>query len=132
MIASLIAPTSTATTGTAGAAGSFSDVPVGSIYAEAVDWLVDQGVTTGRTATDSGKGWQRDADVVEVDSFGSVDIGDIRLQPGGDGLSDWLEFWRVVDDRWVATNILDPDSDGDGYSDGEEVNVRRTDPLTPD
>jgi len=44
----------------------------------------------------------------------------------GDGLSDGEEFWIYF------TDPLNPDTDYDGLSDGAEVHVYRTDPLNPD
>jgi hypothetical protein len=42
----------------------------------------------------------------------------------GDGLLD-------VEEEAIGTNALDPDSDADGFSDGEEVHELGTDPLNP-
>lgn len=44
----------------------------------------------------------------------------------GDGLSDGEEYWILF------TDPLNPDTDYDGLKDGAEVHVYRTDPLNPD
>jgi hypothetical protein len=56
--------------------------------------------------------------------FEGCDI--VRTVPDmdGDGLLD-------VEEEALGTNPLDPDSDADGFSDGEEVHELGTDPLDP-
>ncbi len=60
----------------------------------------------------------------ELFHFGSLDPepGD---DPDGDGLDHAGEFAR-------GTSPVNPDTDGDGLTDGDEVNVYLTDPLDPD
>ncbi len=56
------------------------------------------------------------------------EIGTNPLNPDtdGDGLTDGDEVNRY------KTNPLNPDTDGDGLKDGDEVNIHKTDPLNPD
>lgn len=49
-----------------------------------------------------------------------------EIDSDGDGLSDWEEI------NVHGTDPFNPDTDGDGLSDGDEVKVFRTDPLNPD
>jgi len=59
-----------------------------------------------------------------------------KLDTDGDSLNDgdelayWGEDWYVDYDADGLTNLLDADSDGDGFSDGEE-HVEGTDPSDP-
>lgn len=48
-----------------------------------------------------------------------------ELDSDGDGLPDWLELQ-------IGTDPFNPDTDGDGLSDGEEHLIYFTDPLNPD
>lgn len=48
-----------------------------------------------------------------------------ELDSDGDGLPDWLELL-------IGTDPYNPDTDGDGLSDGEEYFIYFTDPLNPD
>ncbi len=62
--------------------------------------------------------------------FGARQPPEYRLTGGeldsdGDGLPDWLELQ-------IGTDPFNPDTDGDGLSDGEEHLVYFTDPLNPD
>jgi hypothetical protein len=56
--------------------------------------------------------------------FGGCDS--VRTVPDmdGDDLAD-------IDEEIIGTNTLDPDTDGDGFDDGEEVHLMGTDPLDP-
>ncbi len=47
------------------------------------------------------------------------------LDSDGDGIPDWLELL-------IGTDPYNPDTDGDGLSDGEEYWIYFTDPLNPD
>ncbi len=47
------------------------------------------------------------------------------LDSDGDGIPDWLE-------KLIGTDPYNPDTDGDGLSDGEEFWIYFTDPLNPD
>ena len=48
-----------------------------------------------------------------------------ELDSDGDGLPDWLE-------ELIGTDPYNPDTDGDGLTDGEEYWIYFTDPLNPD
>jgi len=48
----------------------------------------------------------------------------VRTAPDVDG-----DRLLDVDEASLGSNALNPDSDGDGFSDGEEVLVLQTDPL---
>ena len=70
-----------------------------------------------------------------IDSDGDGIPDDLELQIGtdpfnpdtdGDGLTDGDEYYRYKTDPLVA------DTDGDGLSDGDEILVYGTDPLNPD
>jgi hypothetical protein len=50
----------------------------------------------------------------------------VDLDSDGDGLTDADEI------NIYGTNPLNPDTDGDGLTDGDEVNIYGTDPLNPD
>lgn len=50
----------------------------------------------------------------------------IDLDSDGDGLTDADEI------NIYGTNPLNPDTDGDGLTDGDEINIYGTDPLNPD
>ena len=56
--------------------------------------------------------------------FGGCDS--VRTVPDmdGDALLD-------IDEATIGTNALNPDTDGDGFGDGEEVLLMGTDPLDP-
>jgi hypothetical protein len=54
-----------------------------------------------------------------------ADCGEIGLDSDGDGLSDWDEI------NIYGTDPFNPDTDGDGWSDWHEV-MMGTDPLNPD
>jgi hypothetical protein len=54
-----------------------------------------------------------------------TDCGEMGLDSDGDGLSDWDEV------NIYGTDPFNPDSDGDGWSDWHEVMIG-TDPLNPD
>ena len=56
--------------------------------------------------------------------FDSLDSPD-QADADADGLSDTME-------AELGTDPLNPDTDGDGWTDGDEVNVYGTDPLNPD
>jgi len=47
------------------------------------------------------------------------------LDIDGDGL-------RNIDELWAGTNLLDPDTDGDGLNDGVEVHIYKTSPKNSD
>ncbi len=68
------------------------------------------------------------SNLVGGDTNGRTDVfvHDRDPDSDGDGLSDADEV------NVYGTNPLDPDSDDDGLSDGDEVNVHGTDPLEPD
>lgn len=71
---------------------------------------------------------QEDSDGDGLPNQQEVDIGTDPFNPDtdGDGLSDGEEVLRR------GTDPLNPDSDGDSLTDGEEVLQRGTDPLNPD
>jgi hypothetical protein len=50
---------------------------------------------------------------------------DPSADPDHDGLTNLQE-------QQLGTNPLNPDTDGDGLTDGQEVNIYHTDPLNPD
>jgi hypothetical protein len=54
--------------------------------------------------------------------FGGCDS--VRTVPDmdGDDLTD-------IDEEIIGTNTLNPDTDGDGFADGQEVHLMETDPL---
>lgn len=57
--------------------------------------------------------------------FPNDELGDACDDSDSDGLNDDEEFM-------YGTDPLNPDTDGDGLKDGEEVHVTTTDPLNPD
>ena len=68
------------------------------------------------------------ADAWEVGQFGDLshdDTNDGDTVGGSDGLTDRQEYENGTDPRMA-------DTDGDGLTDGEEVNTRLTDPTNPD
>jgi len=61
----------------------------------------------------------------EVDNLLNPLVNDTALDPDNDLLINILEFEHDTDPQ-------DPDTDGDGWTDGDEVLVYNTDPLDPD
>ena len=55
-------------------------------------------------------------------NFGSIANADAGADPDGDGLTNQQEYQ-------LGTDPTNPDTDGDGISDGDEVNLYHTDPL---
>ena len=59
-----------------------------------------------------------------------------KTDSDGDGINDedevayWGDDWNADIDGDGLINVLDPDSDGDGYKDGYEID-RGTDPADP-
>lgn len=81
-------------------------------YTHSTGWLVDHGyIHVTRYA--NGK-----CDVLHEWRLDTAD-------PDGDGLANWLE-------KAIGTDPSRADSDGDGVSDGEEVNTIGTKPMNPD
>jgi len=78
---------------------------------------------------DDRDGEARPVDIPGVGNDGSdtYDIGaDEYVDTDADGLTDWDEV------NVHGTDPLDADTDDDGLTDGDEVNVHGTDPLDPD
>jgi len=61
----------------------------------------------------------------EVSNFLDPLVDDSTLDPDNDGLTNLEEYQ-------YSTDPLDSDTDGDGLTDGQEVNTYSTDPLDPD
>ena len=86
----------------------------------------------GVTETDPGSMWTVNVSgspaTVEASQTAEATVTNTLtpLDTDGDGLSDEDEV------NVHGTDPLIPDTDGDGLSDGEEVNVQGTDPLNPD
>ena len=106
---------------------------------EIQNWLLSNGTqyedfigktVTGAFARAELPPLDRDSDGMEdrwEEQFGlnPDDPADAALDNDSDGLSNLEEFQE-------DTNPIDPDSDGDGLSDGDEVNTYLTDPLRTD
>jgi hypothetical protein len=90
---------------------------------------IEQGTDPNNWDTD-GDGWS-DGDEVHIYHTNPLDDNDYPISPSDpearerdsddDGLPDWIE-------DIIGTDKNNPDSDGDGYSDGLEVNIFHTDP----
>jgi len=64
------------------------------------------------------------------DAFASLGIG-FTFGPAANDDKDQDGLFRK-EEKELGTDPLNPDTDGDGLSDGEEVNTYRTNPLNPD
>ena len=88
---------------------------------------------------DAGATWTAPAALNANAATDSGDDGDPRITT--DGAGSWVAVWTSNDslDSTIGTDVdalfatgSGPDTDGDGLSDGAEVNVYGTDPLDPD
>ena len=84
--------------------------------------------TAAANQTQAAISGQEDPDMDGLINNEEIQIGTDPFNPDtdGDGLGDGEEV------KTYRTNPLAPDTDSDGLGDGEEVHQRRTDPLNPD